>query len=153
MLDRVKVKMDSKSSLVNPEDMKPFVRQRANTRWFSMTKIPLRTYSLSGRDTTRWLNRTLRSIGEAPVIYDSAMTQQSMKILLQQMQNKGFLQASVDARNTVRGKKLSTEFILHPGQPYFIGKMDYDIQDSAIADLLQMDKEENRGLHTGMISV
>ena len=151
LLNRVKVTSDTQTRDINTTEMKQLVKQRGNTRWFSAVKIPLGTYSLSGRDTTRWLNRTLRSIGEPPVIYDSAMTQQSMKILLQQMQNKGFLQASVDARNTVRGKKLNTEYIFHPGQPYFIGKMDYDIQDSAVASLLQMDKEENRGLHTGMM--
>ena len=151
LLNRVKVTSDTQTRDINTTEMKQLVKQRGNTRWFSAVKIPLGTYSLSGRDMTRWLNRTLRSIGEPPIIYDSAMTQQSMKILLQQMQNKGFLQASVDARNTVRGKKLSTEYILHPGQPYFIGKMDYDIQDSAVASLLQMDKEENRGLHTGMM--
>ena len=151
MLDRVKVKMDSKSSLVNPEDMKPFVRQRANTRWFSMTKIPLRTYSLSGRDTTRWLNRTLRTIGEPPVLYDSALTVRSMAAIQQQLQNLGFLRGDVEVLNTVKGRRISTTYLLSPGEPFIIRRVDYDIQDSTINSLLRLDLEENRGLKSGMV--
>ena len=74
LLDRIKVVTDSARRDVVPADLKAFVRQRGNSRWFSALKIPLYTYSLSGRDTTRWINRTLRSIGEAPVLYDSLQT-------------------------------------------------------------------------------
>ena len=151
LLDRVKVTSDVNTTDINTTEMKQLVKQRGNARWFSAVKIPLRTYSLSGRDTTQWLNRTLRAIGEPPVIYDSVLTRQSLKSLLLQMQNKGYLRASVDARNAMRGKKLRTEYILHPGQPYYIGHVDYDIQDTAIATLLNMDDEENRGLHRGMM--
>ena len=151
LLDRVKVKMDSKSSLVKPEDMKPFVRQRANTRWFSMTKIPLRTYSLSGRDTTRWLNRTLRTIGEPPVLYDSALTVRSMAAIQQQLQNLGFLRGDVEVLNTVKGRRISTTYLLSPGEPFIIRRVDYDIQDSTINSLLRLDLEENRGLKSGMV--
>ena len=41
LLDHVKVKTDSKNSLVKTEEMKAFVRQRGNSRWFSTVKVPL----------------------------------------------------------------------------------------------------------------
>ena len=47
LLDHVKVKMDTENSYVKPEELKSFVRQRGNTRWFSTVKIPLRTYSFA----------------------------------------------------------------------------------------------------------
>ena len=151
LLDRVQVKMDSPNSYVKAEDMKAFVRQRGNSRWFTTVKVPLRTYSLSGRDTTRWLNRTLRAIGEAPVLYDSLQTSLSVAAIQQQLQNKGFLRANVDVLNTVKGRRMSTTYLLFPGDPYFIRRVDYDIQDSAINSLLQLDLLENRGLHSGML--
>ena len=151
LLDRVQVKMDSPNSYVKAEDMKAFVRQRGNSRWFTTVKVPLRTYSLSGRDTTKWLNRMLRAIGEAPVLYDSLQTSLSMAAIQQQLQNKGFLRANVDVLNTVKGRRMSTTYLLFPGNPYFIRRVDYDIQDSAINSLLQLDLLENRGLHSGML--
>jgi len=151
LLDRVQVKSDTKAADINPAAMKQFVRQRSNVRWFSAFKIPLRTYSLSGRDTTRWINRTLRSIGEPPVIYDSAKTRQSMQNIVQQMHNKGYLRADVDVYNKIRGKKISLLYLLRPGKEFFIRNVHYEIQDSLIATLLQMDNHENRGLRKGMV--
>ena len=150
LLDKVKVKNDTKRKDVNASDMKTYVRQVGNSRWFSAAKIPLHTYSLSGRDTTKWLNRMLRSIGEAPVIYDSLSTRRSMEDLQMQLVNMGYLRASVDAMTKAKNKKIDVTYLLHPGKPYFIRNVDYVIQDSMIAQLLQLDKPENRQLKKGM---
>ena len=151
LLDKVKVKCDTSALGVNPGEMRQLVRQRGNSRWFSAAKLPLATYSLSGRDTTKWINRFLRSIGEAPQLYDSASTRASMEMLQTQLQNMGYLRASVDVYNEIKGKKLVTTYLLHPRQPYFINKVDYDIRDSAIAILLNMADSTRRGLKSGMM--
>ena len=151
LLDKVKVKCDTNALGVNPSEMRQLVRQRGNSRWFSAAKLPLATYSLSGRDTTKWINRFLRSIGEAPQLYDSASTRASMEMLQTQLQNMGYLRASVDVYNEIKGKKLVTTYLLHPRQPYFINKVDYDIRDSAIAILLNMADSTRRGLKSGMM--
>ena len=118
LLDKVKVKSDVKERAINTTELKSYVRQRGNSRWFSLIKVPLYTYSLSGRDTTRWLNRTLRSIGEAPQIYDSLLTVQSAVRLRDNLQNMGYLRATVDIHQKVKGKKLRTTYFLHPGKLY-----------------------------------
>lgn len=110
----------------------------------------LYTYSLAGRDTTRWLNRMLRSIGEAPVLYDTLLTKASMLSINQQLQNKGYLRSSVSVYNDIKGKKLRTIYLLHPGPAYYLRHVDYDIQDTAISRLLCMDDTLHRGLHGGM---
>ena len=150
LLNKVLVRSDVKSRDINTAELKQFVRQHGNARWFSAVKIPLYTYSLSGRDTTRWLNRTLRAIGEAPVIYDSTLTRQSMQNILLQVRNKGFLQAQVDVYQKTKGRKLNTLYMVHPGHAYTIRNVSYDIQDSAIAAILQMDNPRNHGLAKGM---
>ena len=151
LLDKVEVKSDTNALGVNPSEMRQLVRQRGNSRWFSAAKLPLATYSLSGRDTTKWLNRFLRSIGEPPQLYDSASTRASMDILQTQLQNMGYLRASVDVYNKIKGKKLVTTYLLHPRQPYFINKVDYDIRDSAIAVVLNLADSTRRGLKSGMM--
>ena len=151
LLDKVEVKSDTKALGVNPSEMRQYVRQRGNSRWFSAAKLPLATYSLSGRDTTKWINRFLRSIGEAPQIYDSASTRASMEMLQSQLQNMGYLRASVDVYNKIKGKKLVTTYLLHPRMPYFINKVDYEIRDSAIAVVLNLADSTHRGLHSGMM--
>ena len=150
LLDKVQVKTDQPVRGLSTTDMKMYVRQTGNSRWFSAIKIPLYTYSLSGRDTTRWLNRMLRSIGEAPMLYDSVQTRQSVNSLQVQIQNMGYLRASVDAENTIKGRKLKTTYNVHPGPIYSIRHVNYDIQDTAIARLLHLDDPQNWELRRGM---
>lgn len=151
LLDKVKVKSDDKAIGVDVKELRQLIRQRGNSRWFAAAKLPLATYSLSGRDTTRWLNRTLRSMGEAPQLYDSASTALSAQDLQLQLQNLGYLRATVDVRNTLKGKKVTTTYLLHPRQPYFIDHINYDIRDSAVAALLNMADSTRRGLRPGMM--
>ena len=150
LLNKVKVKNDPPTKGVDPSVMRTYVHQVGNSRWFSAVKIPLATYSLSGRDTTKWINRLLRSVGEAPVIYDSISTRRSMSDLQMQLVNMGYLRASVDAMTKAKNKKIDVTYLLHPGKPYFIHKVDYVIEDSLIASLLNLDQEENRKLKAGM---
>lgn len=126
--------------------LKSRVRQNGNSRWFSAVKIPLATYSLSGRDSTKWINRTLKSMGEAPVIYNSARTVQSCIDLRSELNNEGYLGATVDVVTVPKRKKIDVTYMLHPGRPYFINNVGYEIQDSVIAQLLCMDDNVNWGL-------
>lgn len=151
LLDKVKVVSDTKAQNVNPDELRSLVRQRGNSRWFSAAKLPLATYSLSGRDTTKWINRMLRSIGEPPQLYDSASTYQTASDLLAQLQNLGYLRASVDVLNKVKGKKVTTTYLLHPGKAYYLRNVSYDIQDSAIAAILDSVPPEYRLLRTGVV--
>ena len=151
LLDRVKVVSDTKAPGINTSEFKSYVRQRGNSRWFSATKIPLATYSLSGRDTTRWINRMLRNMGEAPQLYDSASTQQSRKSLQTRMQNLGYLRSTVDVSNKIKGKKVVTTYTLRPGKPYYLHRISYDIQDTAIARMLDKTKALENGLRPGMM--
>ena len=150
LLDDVEVKLDGKYANIDMDKMKSRVRQNGNSRWFSALKIPLATYSLSGRDTTKWINRTLRSMGEPPVIYDSVRTARSALDLTAELSNSGFLRAWVDVETKKKQKKIDVTYVLHPGQLYYINNMSYDIGDSVISQLLCMDDSANWGLKPGM---
>lgn len=116
------------------------------------------TYALSGRDSTKWINRTLHRIGEKPVVFDSVQARLSVEDLRQAMVNQGYMHASVDLQTKVRGKKLKAIYTLYPGTPYYIGKMSYNIEDSVIAGVLSNYRErwadkakrsQLLGLHAG----
>lgn len=150
LVDNVDVKTDSKRKDINTGNLKSYVRQKGNSRWFSAVKIPLATYSLSGRDSTKWINRTLKAMGEPPVLYDSLRTIQSCNDLRAELRNEGYLSADVKVKAKRKGKKIDLTYILHPGDAYYINKVEYDIRDSVIARLLHTDNPANRKLKTGM---
>ena len=148
LLNRVDIQCDETN--FNASSLDPYIRQHANSKWFSALKVPLGTYSLAGTDTTKWFNRFLQSIGEAPVVYDTIQARKSCDDLRMALQNMGYMEANVSLFTKVKGKKLRALYYLHLGTPYHLGRISYDIQDNRIADLLQMEQEKNRGLHSGM---
>ena len=148
LLDEVIVKSDQKD--LDAASLATYIRQKANFKWFSLFKIPLSTYSLSGKDSTRWLNRTLQRIGEKPVIFDTLQARLSCEDLKTAMFNLGYMNSSVSLQTKVKGKKLKAIYTLTPGPSFYIGRVDYDIQDDSIARILKMDIPANRGLKPGM---
>jgi outer membrane protein assembly factor BamA len=148
LLDEVIVKSDQKD--LDAASLATYIRQKANFKWFSLFKIPLSTYSLSGKDSTRWLNRTLQRIGEKPVIFDTLQARLSCEDLKTAMLNLGYMNSSVSLQTKVKGKKLKAIYTLAPGSSFYIGRVDYDIQDDSIARILRMDIPANRGLKPGM---
>lgn len=136
MLNKIIVVADGKYQDVNPSALKNYVRQKGNSRWFSTMKIPLGVYTMAGEDSSKWINKTLRNIGEAPVIFDTIQARQSCESLQRVLQNIGYLDSHVELFTEQKGKKLDAIYVLHPGQPYYIRRVSYDIQDSLIAKLL-----------------
>ena len=67
LLDDVRIRSDNDD--IRGSSLTPYLRQTPNSKWFSLIKTQLYVYNWSGRDTTRWINRTLRRLGDAPVIY------------------------------------------------------------------------------------
>ena len=150
LLDGVKLRIDEKSYReVNTGELKNYIRQRSNARWFSLFKLPLHTYSLSGQDSSKWMNRLLRNIGEPPVILDTTLTRLSCIDLRQALRNMGYLQAEVEMVPQVRGKKVTANYMLYPGQPYYVNRVNYQVDDPQIAQLPCLSDSMLRGIRTG----
>ncbi|MBO4850371.1 MAG: BamA/TamA family outer membrane protein [Prevotella sp.] len=147
LLDKVEVKSDDKD--FNPALLEQYVRLKGNSRWFSLFKIPLGIYAMAGRDTTKWVNKTLRNVGEAPVLYDTLQAAITRKDLLTALQNMGYMNAKVVHDVKVKGKKLKAVYTLSPGRPFIIRQMRYDFQDEEIGKILAQDDSALLVLHNG----
>lgn len=135
MLNKVRVVADDDYKDINLLAMKDYVRQKSNTRWLSTVKVPLGIWSLAGRDSS-WVNRALRSMGEAPVVFDSVQARQSCEDLKQALENKGYLDAEVSLYVDYKKRKCNAMYLLRPGTAYKIRQYETDIQDSLIEKLL-----------------
>ncbi len=147
LLDGVEINTDDEEFDANA--LRQYIRQKGNSRWFSLFKIPLGLYAMSGRDSTKWLNRTLRNIGEEPVIYDTLQANLTRTDLLTAMQNMGYMNARVEHYTETKGKKLKAIYHLRPGSPFLIRHMRYDIQDEVINNILTANDSALLILHNG----
>ena len=135
MLNKVRVVTDGKYKDINTTAMKEYVRQKSNSRWLSTFKVPLGIYCLAGTDSSG-VNRILRSLGEAPVVYDTLLARFSCEDLKQALENKGYLDAEVSMYLDKHKRKVSAIYVLRPGPAYTISHYETDIRDSVIAAIL-----------------
>ncbi|MDO4715656.1 MAG: BamA/TamA family outer membrane protein [Bacteroidales bacterium] len=128
-----KVSLTTNREAIKVKQYRQYVRQEPNVSWGGFGRVPLGIYNASGNDSTRWLNRVLRRIGEAPVIYNEELTQQSADYIKLALRNKGYLSAEVSF-DTITSKKRHTEVAYHlqPGYIYTIRELHVAYADSSL---------------------
>lgn len=127
ILDKVAVVSDQ--SDYNAAPLSQYVRQKEKPKLFSLFRNPF---------------------SRKPVIYDTLQARLSCQDLMTAMQNEGYMNAVVSLYTETKGKKLKATYLLHPGQPFLIGKVNYDIQDEGIQQLLHLDQTDNQQIKPGM---
>ncbi|MCM1349448.1 MAG: BamA/TamA family outer membrane protein [Firmicutes bacterium] len=140
LLDEVKVQLDGDAD-VETSELVNYLRQTPNHKVLGFAKLQLGTYNLSGKDTTKWYNRWLRRIGQAPVIYDQELMEASKRQLQLAMVNKGYMDAEVTVNSVAKHdkKKIKLSYNITPGKPHRISSIDYEIADSAIKSIIMAD--------------
>ena len=147
LLDEVRIRSDNDD--IRGSSLSPYLRQTPNSKWFSLIKTQLYVYNWSGPDTTRWINRTLRRLGDAPVIYDEGETRQTADELTKAVRNMGYMGATVTPRLETRKKKARLTYEIRAGEPYLVRTVSYDIPDTLIHSYIRRDSAATL-LHTGM---
>ena len=137
MLNQVSIRSDNKELKTSP--LMGYVGQHPNNKWFSLFKVPLGIYSLSGSDSTKRFNRFIRRLGEPPVIYDSVLSQKTRLNIQNAVQNMGYLNAEVKLVEVTNKKHIGVRYYVQPHQRYKVSDIQRDIQDTAVASLLKQD--------------
>ncbi len=150
LLNKVEIKVDEKSQ--NEKELSHFLRQEPNFKVFGIYRLYLSLYNLSGRDSTKWLNKNLRLIGEKPVIYDPFQTYRSEKELQKYMQTKGYINAQVASEVEYKKKKAKVTYVVTANEPYRVRNINYNFSiDSEIDSLMQNRGLRNTRLAKGML--
>ncbi len=147
MLDKVSVRSDDKS--LSPGQFTGYIQQYPNSKWFSVLKVPMLPYMLSGTDTTKRYNRFMHRIGQKPVIYDAGKAEKTRASIETATRNMGYLQASVSLTERTSRHKLKTVYDIHAGERYYVSEIEEEIGDSAIRHLVDDTRGESR-LREGM---
>ncbi|MCR4994476.1 MAG: BamA/TamA family outer membrane protein [Bacteroidales bacterium] len=147
LLDRVSVKADTTG--LPTSQLSGYVRQHPNSRWFSLFKVPLGVYCISGRDSTKRINRFFQRIGEAPVVFDSTQAEGGRLNMQSAVRNLGFLNADVELAKRQRQHKLALEYHIHTHERYLVSEIRRQIDDPVIDSLVE-DVMDETMLYVGM---
>ncbi|MBR1682913.1 MAG: BamA/TamA family outer membrane protein [Bacteroidaceae bacterium] len=146
MLERVAVRADGD---VSTAELSGYIRQHANSKWFSLFKVPMSVYCISGTDSTRRFNRFIQRIGEAPVVYDSVLAERGRADMEAAVRNLGYLQGSVSLQEKRKKRRAEVRYQVHTGKRYIVDAIGYRIDDPAVEELVLRDTLESL-LYPGM---
>jgi outer membrane protein assembly factor BamA len=141
LLDKVSINVNDSTGKITESDLINYLAQLPNHKILWTCKLQLGIYNMSGKDSTKWYNRLARNLGQAPVIYDSRLTEQSRLHLLQALINKGYIHAAVDLDTigSSKKKKMKVNYNLTPGELYNISTVDYTFSDDSIKSVVMED--------------
>lgn len=147
LLDKVSISADTAD--VNVSMLSGYVRQQPNTRWVSMIKLPLGIYLMSSPNGNSLFDRFARKMGEAPVVYDTLLSERSRQRIHDALFNMGYLHADVSTHEEYRKHKVRVRYDVHLGEKFYVDTIMVEVRDTSIA--AEMDKiAEDTRLKKGM---
>jgi hypothetical protein len=135
--NKIEIKETRESRLFS-SSIDAYVKQIPNKRILDVYRLNLRLYSLGNRLPNTWLGRTIqKKAGEAPVILDSNLIENSIKGIAGFLRTEGYFYPNI--RYEVSGKiqKKTVKYIISTGAAYHIYKIEQHIADKTIDSLVQ----------------
>jgi len=134
LLDRIKIESDVPN--YKTLELKPYIRQLPNFKMFGLNKTMFQIYNLAGKDSTKWINRFFKKIGEEPVIFDSTLVTKTNWELQKLFINMGYLNVEISSDISIKDKKARVVYKITGNEPYRIHRFSSTIEDDSIRNLL-----------------
>jgi hypothetical protein len=150
LLDKIKIESDIPGYYAS--DLKPYVKQQPNFRMFVLGKTMLHVYNWAGKDSSLWVNRLWKKIGDEPVIFDSTLVYKTEKEFEKLFINKGYMNIEVHSDIIRRNKKAAVIYSIKGNEPYRIRNYNTVIEDDSIAEILENINNEPRQGIEGEVS-
>lgn len=135
LLDKVKIETNNKK--ITSEMLYNYIQQHPNYRIMGILPLQLNIYNLSGNDTTSHVNKWLRKVGNAPVIYNEKAMEASCYQLSKALANMGYMNAQVEADTVSHDKRMSITYRVTTNEPFHIDTLLYDIPHTTIDSIVQ----------------
>lgn len=126
---------------IKAADVDGYIQTEPNRRFLG-TNLYLQLYNMAHPDTARknWWNRTLRRLGDEPVLLDSAAVRRSADLIHDYVQYSGFYDSEVDYRvDTTRRKRARVTYLIEQHEPYRIGDITYEFRDEFLRQVVMQD--------------
>jgi hypothetical protein len=142
LLDKVRIESDIPG--YNADELTSYVKQQPNYKIFVLGKVMLHVYNWAGRDSSLWINRLWKKIGDKPVVFDSTLVYRTNKEFEKFFINKGYMNVEVNSEIIKRGKKAKVIYTIKGNEPYRIRDYLTHIEDDSIAEIMENISDDPR---------
>jgi len=126
------VKLEQKNMMPSDVNYHIYLNQVPNDRFLNVLDMNLAIYNLSGRDTSKWMNRFLRKLGEEPVLFDAAKNERSRKTIENLMINEGYLNAIVQEDVQFKKRRAYVTITMDGNSPYVINRFNFESKGDSL---------------------
>lgn len=145
LVNKVNIKVNDNKN-VKATNLINYLKQQPNHSVLGGLKLQLGLYNLSGKDSTKRVNKWLRNMGEPPVVYNHALTEASIKELKTLLVNKGYINANVTVDTFINAKKrkIDITYNVNTDEPYYIKSVSYNIPNKNLRELILADTADSK---------
>ncbi len=137
--NKVEVKGDSK---FNPKEIESYIKQKPNSYIIFGWNPFLNLYNWSGKNPDKAVNRFIRKMGTAPVIYQPSQVEYSTENIKRHLEYLGYYGSDVRSDIEVKGKKVKVTYSVTLGKRFRIGEITYSVPDGEFKDDFLSDTSE-----------
>ena len=124
--NKVEVIGDSK---FNTKKVESYIKQKPNSYIIFGWNPFLNLYNWSGRNPDKAINRLIRSIGTAPVVYQPSQVEASIENINRHLEYLGYYGSDVRSDIEVKGRKVNVTYSITLGKRFRIGEITYSVPD------------------------
>ncbi|MBR6002433.1 MAG: hypothetical protein IK045_06185 [Bacteroidales bacterium] len=133
------IKVDDKK--FNANSLNAYVRQKPNTYFIFGWNPFLNIYNWSTDDMSKGVNRFLRKIGQAPVVYDPSLVDASIENISKHLEYIGYFGSEVDSKVAVKKRRVYVNYYVALGKRIPISSITYDIPEGEFAEDFEKDRK------------
>jgi len=131
--------------------LEPYLRQKPNSTFLLTINPFLNIYNWSNGKNNGW-DKLVKSIGQAPVIFDSTLVVKSKENINNHLVSLGYYNSIIKSSKKTVSKKTTVKYYVTLGNRYKLKSIVYDIKDTAIAKIVYADTLKSLINHSDYLS-
>ncbi|MDR0692688.1 MAG: BamA/TamA family outer membrane protein [Prevotellaceae bacterium] len=133
------IKIEGERRGIKTKELQPYLKQTANKTIFLGIRFHLGMYVAAPPCDSCWLGKAMRTLGEAPVIFDPDMVAQSKNNLTQYMRSRGYYGAQISDSVVFKRHKAKVIYVVTPNEITRIRTLRYDLSDDSLSRAILAD--------------
>jgi outer membrane protein assembly factor BamA len=133
------IKIEGKARGIKTKELQSYLKQKPNKTIFLGLRFHLGMYVVAPPCDSCWLGKAMRTLGEAPVIFDSDMAEQSRNNLIQYMRSRGYYGVQVSDSVIFKRHKAKVIYTITPNEVTRIRALRYDLGDDSLSRAIVAD--------------
>ncbi len=129
-VNKIEVKGDKN---LKAKELEPYLRQRPNKTILFGIRFHLGMYNAAPDCDSCWLGRSMRQLGEAPVVFDPDMVAQSDANMEQYLRSRGYYHTRVKDTVIYNKHKAKVIYTVYPDTVTRIRSLDYKLGNDSLA--------------------